>query len=55
MGDVVLALSAPRAKMCVISFKTQEEALIEKPGAKNLTKLNFASSVLCFLCLSSMN
>lgn len=48
MGDAVLALSALRAKMCVISFKIQETALIEKPGAKNLTKLNCASSALFF-------
>ena len=43
MGDAVLTRSAPRAKMCVISFKIQETALIEKPRAKNLTKLK-----LCF-------
>lgn len=50
MGDVDLALSAPRAKLCVISFKTQETALNEKAGVKSLTKLNCASSALCFLC-----
>lgn len=55
MGDVVFALNAPRAKMCLFSFKTHEKVLIEKPGAMNLTKLNCASSVLCFLYLSSMN